>query len=276
MSNWETVCKKLAQPFNDEDVFWRVDRSFGSWARVLCYLDARAVMDRLDAVVGPQNWRDVYEETQSGKNICTLFIRVGDDWVSKSDGAGNTNIEGDKGGLSDAFKRAGVKWGIGRHLYSLGETKVNLSEQRPNCPKHYLVVASKRGEKTKYGVAPSIQKVQSHLYPPDPRDSALEVIRSVLRSEAFVRERIPIVMEAATAEYKDGKFLDVGRDFDPHEMSVDELQEVSSRLYIWHKEGVLDIAVGNYETFKSNLMKAEAEESKSLEQIHSEFVEGGE
>ena len=149
MSDWKRVCEELAKPFKDEDVFWRVDRSFKTWARVLCYLDARAVMDRLDEVVGPENWQDQYHETASGKNICTLSIRVDDDWVSKSDGAGNTNIEGDKGGLSDAFKRAGVKWGIGRHLYSLGETKVNLSEQRHNCPKHYLVVASKRGEKTK-------------------------------------------------------------------------------------------------------------------------------
>lgn len=257
--DWKTVCAKLAEPFEDKDVFWRVDRSFGNWARVLCYLDARAVMDRLDAVVGPQNWRDVYEETQSGKNICTLFIRVGDDWVSKSDGAGNTNIEGDKGGLSDAFKRAGVKWGIGRHLYSLGETKVNLSEQRPACEKHYLVVASKRGERTKYGVAPSLRQLQSHLYPPDPKEERLKAIRFVLKEECVIRSDIPLVMEAATAEYKEGKFLSLGRDFDPNEISADELKAVSLRLQDWHREGVFTIAVGNYATFKNRLLKQEGE-----------------
>ncbi len=251
MSDWKTVCSELAKPFNDEDVFWRVDRSFGNWARVLCYLDARAVMDRLDAVVGPQNWKDEYAETQSGKNICTLSIRVGDDWVSKSDGAGNTNIEGDKGGLSDAFKRAGVKWAIGRHLYSLGETKVNPSENRLDCAKHYLVVASKRGEKTKYGMAPSIQQLQKHLYPPDPREQSLEAIRFVLREEAVHRNDIESVMEAATAAYKDGKFSGLGKaKFDPSSMSLDELKSVSSRLQTWHKEDVFVIAVGNYSTWK--------------------------
>jgi hypothetical protein len=249
MSNWETVCNKLAQPFNDEDVFWRVDRSFGNWARVLCYLDARAVMDRLDAAVGPQNWRDVYEETQSGKNICTLFIRVGDDWVSKSDGAGNTNIEGDKGGLSDAFKRAGVKWGIGRHLYSLGETKVNLSEQRPNCEKHYLVVASKRGEKTKYGVAPSVQELQKELYP---RGRRIERIRNVLRQERVDRGDIPLILEAGTAIIKDGEFVKLGlKDVDPNAMSDDRLKILSQRLHDWHEKGLFKEMVDEYITFNT-------------------------
>ena len=252
---WEQVCRKLAEPFNDEDVFWRIDRAYNGWARVLCYLDARAVMDRLDAVVGPQNWRDVYEETRSGKNICTLFIRTAEDgdWVSKSDGAGNTNIEGDKGGLSDAFKRAGVKWGIGRHLYSLGETKLNLVPVKPDVPKHYLVVCSKKGQMTTYGTAPSIQKLQSHLYPPDPREEALEGIRSVLREEPMDADwmTIPLVMEAATAKYIDGRFYDLGKEnFEPNQMSLDEIKSASLRLQTWHKEGVFVIAVGNYSTFK--------------------------
>ena len=56
---WDTVCAELAEPFKDEDVFWRIDRAYGNWARVLCYLDARAVMDRLDATVGPENWQAI-------------------------------------------------------------------------------------------------------------------------------------------------------------------------------------------------------------------------
>ena len=40
--------------------------------------------------------------------------------ASKRDGAENTNIEAIKGGYSGAFKRAAVKWGIGRYLYGLG------------------------------------------------------------------------------------------------------------------------------------------------------------
>ena len=61
--DWRNVVDGLSRPFGDKDVFWRIDRSYGEWARVLCYVDARAVMDRLDSVVGPENWQDSYVET---------------------------------------------------------------------------------------------------------------------------------------------------------------------------------------------------------------------
>jgi hypothetical protein len=85
----------------------------------LAYIDARAVMDRLDSVCGPENWTDAYTETPKGRLICTLSINIGGQWVSKSDGAGDTDVEGDKGAISDALKRAAVKWGIGRYLYDM-------------------------------------------------------------------------------------------------------------------------------------------------------------
>lgn len=76
-------------------------------------------MDRLDDVVGPGNWEDSFVETAKGRTICTLKIRVDGEWISKSDGAGDTDVEGEKGSLSDSLKRAAVKWGIGRYLYNL-------------------------------------------------------------------------------------------------------------------------------------------------------------
>lgn len=88
-------------------------------AMALAYMDARDVMDRLDAVCGPENWQDSYVESAKGRVICTISILIGDQWVSKSDGAGDTAVEGEKGGISDAFKRAAVKWGIGRYLYAM-------------------------------------------------------------------------------------------------------------------------------------------------------------
>lgn len=238
---------KLTKPFSDTDVFWRIDRSFGTWARVLCYLDARAVMNRLDEAVGPDNWQDKYFETASGKNICELSIRVDGEWVSKSDGAGNTNIEGDKGGLSDAFKRAAVKWGVGRHLYDLGDTTVNLSTEKPGCPKHYLVVASKRGESTKYGVAPSVEKLQEHLYP---RGRRLTRIRDVLIQERPDRKDVPFILEAGTAIIKGGKFTKLGlRDLDPKTLDDERLKILSLRLESWHKEGVFKDMMQNYMKF---------------------------
>jgi hypothetical protein len=113
---------KLSAPFPPEAIHWRaqtVARN-GDKALALAYIDARDVMDRLDAACGPENWQDSFTETAKGRLICTLSIRVGEEWISKSDGAGDTDVEGSKGAISDALKRAAVKWGIGRYLYDLG------------------------------------------------------------------------------------------------------------------------------------------------------------
>lgn len=113
---------KLSAPFPPDAIHWRAQTltQDKSKALALAYLDARDVMDRLDAAVGPANWRDSYEETPTGRLLCTLSIRIDGEWISKSDGAGNTDVEGEKGAISDALKRAAVKWGVGRYLYDLG------------------------------------------------------------------------------------------------------------------------------------------------------------
>lgn len=77
------------------------------------------MQDRLDQVCTPSGWRNAVTETAKGRVICTIEIKIGDEWIGKTDGAGDTDVEGDKGGISDAFKRAAVLWGIGRYLYRL-------------------------------------------------------------------------------------------------------------------------------------------------------------
>lgn len=112
----------LAAPFPKQSVHWRAQNvtKNGDKALALAYLDARDVMDRLDLVCGPAGWQQSIAETPRGRVICRLGIKVGDEWVYKSDGAGDTAVEGEKGGISDALKRAAVHWGIGRYLYRLG------------------------------------------------------------------------------------------------------------------------------------------------------------
>lgn len=107
-------------------------------AMALAYMDARDVMDRLDDVCGPQNWEDSHIETAKGRIISTIKIWINDKWVSKSDGAGETAMEGEKGGLSDAFKRAAVKWGIGRYLYDMKTPWAECEVQRDREGKPYL------------------------------------------------------------------------------------------------------------------------------------------
>lgn len=115
----------LREPFPSADIEWRIGRAGtndkGVWATCLAYVTNRAIMERLDDVCGPGNWRNEYKEAPSGGVLCGLSIRVGDEWVTKWDGADNTEIDAVKGGLSGSMKRAGVQWGIGRYLYHLDE-----------------------------------------------------------------------------------------------------------------------------------------------------------
>jgi hypothetical protein len=92
----------------------------------LAYIDARDVQDRLDECCGIGGWQNRYVPMHDKKTVCEIGIRIGEEWVWKSDGAGDSDIEAEKGALSDSFKRAAVKWGIGRYLYDLDSPWVAL------------------------------------------------------------------------------------------------------------------------------------------------------
>lgn len=115
----------LYRPFPQEKVHWRAQHltKDGKKALALAYIDARDVMALLDAVVGPENWQRRYPIANS-KTCCEIGIRINGEWIWKADGAGDTDVEAEKGAFSDAFKRAAVSWGIARYLYDLGQTWV--------------------------------------------------------------------------------------------------------------------------------------------------------
>lgn len=120
------IHERLANPFDPSEVRWRVGNlaKNGNSATLLAYIDSRTVMDRLDDIVGPARWRDTYRPGAAGGLICRIeiYLELPDDtwaWVGKEDAAENTQVEAVKGGISDAFKRAAVKWGIGRYLYHI-------------------------------------------------------------------------------------------------------------------------------------------------------------
>ncbi len=109
----EKVHSLLAAPFEK----WEEKTRQGPGGKQLSYVTARAVMRRLDEIVGPDGWQSKMVEV-AGNVACELSVRYGDRWVTKTDGAGETTIEGDKGAFSDAFKRAAVHHGIARYLYN--------------------------------------------------------------------------------------------------------------------------------------------------------------
>lgn len=119
--NLQDLFTRLSAPFHPNDIEWRAGATNSDKTKslALAYITSRAVMDRLDEVVGPNNWKDEYAPGPQGGVICGLSLRIDGEWITKWDGADNPDIEAIKGGLSDAFKRAGYKWGIGRYLYKL-------------------------------------------------------------------------------------------------------------------------------------------------------------
>jgi hypothetical protein len=129
----DSILAALSEPFPEDRIEWRIGRSWNKEGKIgatcLAYIDSRAGYDRLDEVVGCENWKDEYEfiPGNPGGVLCRLSIRIGVEWITKVDGASATHFEGFKGGISAAFKRAASKWGVGRYLYGLEEGFVTVA-----------------------------------------------------------------------------------------------------------------------------------------------------
>lgn len=118
--NLETriIYEELRRPL--KNIQWRIGKTSKdkTKAMALGYIDAREARARLNEVVGFNNWQTKIR-VEFNKTICDLSIRLDGEWITKSEGAGDTDFEADKGAISDAFKRACIAWGIGEYLYNL-------------------------------------------------------------------------------------------------------------------------------------------------------------
>lgn len=119
MTQYPEIFAALAAPFGEGEV--KVRQQAG---RQLHYITARTVANRLDDILGPENWWDSYQPFEHSV-LCTLTIRLPDGTLlSKQDAGGYAGMsdqgDDDKSGYSDAFKRAAVKFGVARYLYRDG------------------------------------------------------------------------------------------------------------------------------------------------------------
>lgn len=129
---WDDIARQLREPFDPKDVDFRVQGRANEQtgrAQVVAYIDARAVQDRLDAVVGAGNWSFDWQplvidkgEVMVAKGTLTIF------GVSKADAGSASNFEQSLGAVSHCFKRAAVHWGIGRYLYNLPVAWVSVEK----------------------------------------------------------------------------------------------------------------------------------------------------
>lgn len=123
----------LKRPFPETTISWRVGQTNRKKlersgkplegnlrGRLLAYIDARDVQKRLDELF-PLAWMCRYSHVSKEGVVCEISLVLPDgEVITRADGAGeNRDIEAEKSAMSDAFKRAASKFGIGTYLYKL-------------------------------------------------------------------------------------------------------------------------------------------------------------
>lgn len=111
---------RLSEPFAERDVRWLPKTVKQNRALAMPYINARAVMDRLDEVFSLVGWQDNYDVLNDGSVVCRLAVMLNDVWITKTD-VGSPSEQPDAGdrlkaAFSDSLKRSAVKLGVGRYL----------------------------------------------------------------------------------------------------------------------------------------------------------------
>ena len=141
----EELRQALTAPFPNGDIEWRVSATNKEKTKGLAvpYVTNRAIQNRLDDTVGIDGWHNEFKPWKDGKaQLCgiSIYFHERKQWLTKWDGADDSDIESVKGGLSDSMKRAAVEWGIGRYLYGMTQVWVSI-EQRG---KGFVIVDAER------------------------------------------------------------------------------------------------------------------------------------
>ncbi len=111
------------------EISCRVQQIAKNGLSLLLYVTSRDGQRRLDEKYGPLGWQDKYEVID-GELYCSIsaWDKENKQWVSKEDVGTASYTAKEKGRASDAFKRACVKHGIGRELYSAPYIRIPASQ----------------------------------------------------------------------------------------------------------------------------------------------------
>lgn len=187
MSLTKEVMEALQAPFPAGEIKLKIQaktKNDPGKAIIVAYIDARNVMERLDevAVKYGVEWVDVYREvTLGGKDgiECTLVldgtarVDVGD---PESDGMDNSL----KSAYSDAFKRAAVKFGIGRFLYSLPKMYAKVDGNfidKDELPRLQGILEKHLGGKVSVDEEDTVKEVKERVF-------SINVLEEVLKAGA--------------------------------------------------------------------------------------------
>lgn len=153
---------KLFRDLVEDEIECKISTIKEKGLSLLLYKTARTDMQLLDETVGAYNWQCNYEEVK-GNMYCTISIydKEKQQWISKQDcGVESAFGDKEKGEASDAFKRAGFKWGIGIELYTspfiwISSDKCNIKsiDGKVSCNDKFIVEKIKTENKQIVGLA---------------------------------------------------------------------------------------------------------------------------
>lgn len=112
--SYREAARHTRRPFTPAAIKFKVQATWPkdspANALIVCYMDARLVVDRLNLLL-PDKWEDEYDQIDGTHMVCRLTV----DGITRKDiGEGSG-----KALYSDALKRAAVKFGIGVSLYAV-------------------------------------------------------------------------------------------------------------------------------------------------------------
>ncbi|GIW34911.1 Rad52/Rad22 family DNA repair protein [Meiothermus sp.] len=194
------VWDMLSEPFPPEELEWQVEALSKDKRRALVapYADARAVLDRLDEVVGIHGWQDTYEVLHvptdaAGHYAVKCRLTVMD--ISKEDvGEG----ESFKAAFADALLRTAIKFGVGRHLYRQKQWVDHDPETgKFNPPQAHLEAAVHRSRDAEVA-SPPIARPENTPAPPEAKPEPQELIDRLierLKEAGLGKQAAQIVMK---------------------------------------------------------------------------------
>lgn len=247
-----TKVKGLSQPLPDNEIELRVGNIFKYGDQHACimlaYKTARADARRLDDCLGAMGWQKRYRQDTHGKTVCNIDVWCPTKkmWVTKED-VGDDNQQGAKGTYSDAFKRAGFAWGIGRELYELPVLFINLNEDE----------VKQNGNKYQQS---NKLKIQKWTFTRDIKASHIDVIVRDDKGSVRFKETTDIDERNSVKKFLNGAKLDkFTNDID----TIGEIEELDAlieeikedfivcdgikKLYFMQKERIMSGEVFRYE-----------------------------
>lgn len=119
----------FAKPFEPKDLLWRIGQKSKKnldkpKATALVYVQVPIIIKRFNDLVGGfwKVWYGVHPVHKSSA-MGTIAIKIAGDWVERQDAGSDSNVEKEKGGISDALKRAARNWGVGLFLWEFPKSK---------------------------------------------------------------------------------------------------------------------------------------------------------